>query len=387
MARTRWTSLLVVAALLALTATASAAQLRPPANLAAAGGDQKVTLTWTASSSRGVGGYRVYRENANGTWPTTPLATVSASTTSYVDGGLTNGTTYTYRATTIDTASPPHESAPSNTASATASAPAAGPCGTALTPPATYDHVVWVVMENHSYSQIIGSSSAPYVNQLAGECGSATNFTAESHPSLPNYIAMTSGSTQGITDDNGPSSHPLNVASIFSQLGSGGWRSLEESMPSNCDQSDSGEYAVRHNPAAYYTNISADCAVYDVPLGSTPDLSAKFTFVTPNLCDDMHDCSVATGDSWLSTFLPKVFASAQYQAGRTAVFLTWDEDDSASGNHIATLAIAPSVAPGTTSGTAFTHYSMLRTTEELLGLGTFIGNAATATSMRSAFTL
>jgi len=384
----RWTPLLVVAALLALVATASAASpLRPPTNLAAAGGDQKVTLTWTASSSKNVAGYRVYRENADGTWPTTPLATTSASTTSYTDAGLTDGTTYSYRATAIDTSSPPRESSPSNVASATPNAPASSPCGTALTPPTTYDHVVWVVMENHSYSEVIGSSSAPYINQLAGQCGSATNFFAESHPSLPNYIAMTSGSTQGITDDNGPSSHPLSVPSIFSQLGSGGWRSLEESMPSNCDLSDSGEYAVRHNPAVYYTNIRTDCASYDVPLGSTPDLSARFTFVTPNLCDDMHDCSVQSGDTWLSGFLPKVFASAQYQAGRTAVFLTWDEDDSGSGNHIATLAIAPSVAAGTTSSTTFNHYSMLRTTEELLGLGSFIGNAATATSMRSAFNL
>jgi hypothetical protein len=386
MTRTRWIPLLVVVALLALTSTASAA-LRPPTNLAATGGNQQVTLTWTLSTSRGVAGYRIYRQNPDGTWPTTPLATTSASTTRYVDSGLTNGTTYTYRATAIDGAVPPNESSPSNTASATPTAPPTGPCGTALTPPATYDHVVWIVMENHSYSQIIGSSSAPYINQLAGECGSATNFTAETHPSLPNYIAMTSGSTQGISDDNPPSSHPLSVASIFSQLGTGGWRSLEESMPSNCLLTDSGQYVVHHNPAAYYTNIRTDCATYDVPLGATPDVSARFTFVTPNVCNDMHDCSVATGDSWLSRFLPQVFSSAEYQAGKTAVFLTWDEDNLFSFNHVATLVAAPSVAPGTTSGTAFNHYSMLRTTEEMLGLGTFLGNAATATSMRSAFNL
>jgi hypothetical protein len=316
-----------------------------------------------------------------------PLATTSASTTSYSDAGLTNGTTYTYRATAIDAATPPHESSPSNTASATPSVPTAGPCGTALTPPATYDHVVWVLMENHSYSEIIGSSSAPYINQLARQCGSATSFTAETHPSLPNYIAMTSGSTQGITDDNDPSSHPLNVPSIFSQLGAGGWRSLEESMPSNCYLTNSGQYAVRHNPAAYYTNIRTDCGANDVPLASTPDVSARFTFVTPNVCSDMHSCSISTGDSWLSSFLPKVFSSAAYQAGRTAVFLTWDEDDSSQSNRIPTLVVAPSVVPATSSGTAFTHYSMLRTTEELLGLGSFLGNAATATSMRSAFNL
>ena len=266
------------------------------------------------------------------------------------------------------------------------SAAAAGPCATAATPPATYDHVVWVVMENKPYSGIIGSANAPYINQLKSQCGSASQFFAETHPSLPNYIAMTSGSTQGITDDSGPSAHPLNVASIFSQVGSTGWRSLEESMPSNCLLSNSGQYAVRHNPAAYYTNIRTACASRDVPLGSTPDVSARFTFVTPNLCHDMHDCSVSTGDTWLKGFLPKVFSSAAYQGGRTAVFLTWDEDDHSQSNHIATLVIAPSVGAGTTSSTVFNHYSMLRTTEQLLGLG-FLGQASTATSMRSAFNL
>jgi len=95
-------------------------------------------------------------------------------------------------------------------------------------------------MENHSYGQIVGSSDAPYLNKLAGQAGLATSFYAEAHPSLPNYIAMTSGSTQGITDDNPPADHPLSVPSIFSLLPSGESRSLEESMPANCSRTDSG---------------------------------------------------------------------------------------------------------------------------------------------------
>ncbi|HEV8104493.1 MAG TPA: hypothetical protein VGP69_12245, partial [Gaiellaceae bacterium] len=91
--------------------------------------------------------------------------------------------------------------------------------------------MIWIVMENHSYGQIIGSHDAPYLNSLAHKCGLAANFSAESHPSLPNYVAMTSGSTQGISDDGDPSEHQLSVQSIFSQLG-GGWRALDESMPS-----------------------------------------------------------------------------------------------------------------------------------------------------------
>ncbi len=366
---------------LAVLATA-APKLNPPTNLSSAPGDRSVTLSWTASSSPKIGGYRVYRKHPDGSWPAVPLTTTTRTATTYVDGGPTNGTSYSYRVTTIDTATRPAESAPSNTASATP-AGAAGPCGSTASAPATYDHVVWVVMENKAYSSIIGSASAPYINQLAKQCGSASQFFAETHPSLPNYIAMTSGSPQRIANDNPPSSHPLIVPSIFSQL-PGRWRSLQESMPSNCLLKNSGLYAVKHNPAGYYTNIRTECASLDVPLGSTPDVSARFTFVTPNLCNDTHDCSVATGDTWLSDFLGKVFSSTQYGAGRTAVFVTWDEDDSSHSNHIATVVAAPSVVPGTISAATFNHYSMLRTTEEMLSLG-FVGNAATAASMRGPF--
>jgi hypothetical protein len=158
-------------------------------------------------------------------------------------------------------------------------------------------------------------------------------------------------------------------------------------MPSNCFLGDSGQYAVKHNPAAYYTNIRTDCQTYDVPLGATPDISARFTFVTPNMCNDTHDCSVTTGDNWLKGFIPKLTSSPQYQSGATAIFLTWDEDDFTNVNQIPTIVIAPSTVPGTKAATRFNHYSLLRTTEEMLGLTTYLGGAAGATSMRSAFNL
>ncbi|HEY2175358.1 MAG TPA: alkaline phosphatase family protein [Mycobacteriales bacterium] len=362
----------------------------PPSGLTATAGDTKVSLGWGAATDNvGVTGYRVYRRNPDGTWPTAGTGSTAASTRTFTDTGLANGTAYTYRVTAVDAAG--NQSAPSTTASATPQAPTPppqqGPCGTAPVRPAAWQHVVWIVMENHSYSQVIGSSSAPYENALAGQCGLATNYFAITHPSLPNYVAMTSGNPQGITDDNPPSSHPLGVASIFSQLGTGGWRSLQESMPSNCLLTNSGQYAVKHNPAAYYTNIRTDCQNYDVPLGATPDISARFTFVTPNLCNDTHDCSVTTGDDWLKAFIPKLTSSPQYQSGTTAIFLTWDEDDSASGNQVATIVIAPSTITGTKSAVRFSHYSLLRTTEEMLGLTTYLGGAASAASMRSAFNL
>lgn len=272
------------------------------------------------------------------------------------------------------------------------------PCGVDRrhTAPARYDHVIWILEENKSFENVMGSPDAPFINGLAAKCGSATAMTAESHPSLPNYVAMTSGSLQGVTDDAGPSAHPLDVPSIFSQL-HGDWRGLDESMTTNCEQKNDGNYAVRHNPAAYYTNIRNVCDHRDVPL-EVPlpdrlDLSAKFTFVTPDVCDDMHSTcggsgtadELRRGDAFLSGLMAKIINSNEYQNGRTAVFLTWDEGVGAE-NRIATLVIAPSVPAGTTSGIPFNHYSMLRTTEDMLGLP-HLGAAETATSMRGAFGL
>jgi len=276
-----------------------------------------------------------------------------------------------------------------------------GPCGTTTTPPARVDHVIWIWMENKAYSDVIGSSSAPYENQLAGACGLATNYHGVTHPSLPNYIAATSGGTQGITDDNPPSSHPLAVASIYSQVKAVGktWRDYEESAPGNCPLATSGRYAVKHDPAPYYTGIRTDCALWDVPMGTTSsgnfltDLTngalPSFAFVTPNLCNDTHDCPVATGDAWLESWFAKILASPNYLAGKTVVLLTWDEDDGSASNHIPTIVVGPSTPAGTVSGTAFDHYALLKTAEQLLGITTFLGHAGDAgtTSMASAFNL
>ena len=188
-----------------------------------------------------------------------------------------------------------------------------------------------------------------------------------------------------MTDDSGPSSHRLAATSIFSLLGSD-WRTLAESMPSNCDHSSGGRYAVRHNPAVYYTAIAGECSSQDVPLAATPDLSARFTVIIPNLCNDMHDCSTATGDKWLAEEVPQIVNTPEYRSGTTALFITWDENDSG-GSLVPTYVVAPSVAPGTRSSQQFDHYSLLRTTEDMLGLHPLLGRAATASDMSAAFHL
>jgi len=150
-------------------------------------------------------------------------------------------------------------------------AAAAGPCGTLATAP-HYSHIVWIWMENHSYGDIIGSSQAPYINSVAAECGLATNYHNVSHPSLPNYVAGTSGlalsSLKSFDNDCNPSKRcSTSAASIFGQGES--WKAYEESMPSNCAASNSGEYAVRHNPPPYFTSLSG-CSSFDVPTPSSP---------------------------------------------------------------------------------------------------------------------
>jgi phosphatidylinositol-3-phosphatase len=223
------------------------------------------------------------------------------------------------------------------------------------------------------------------LNSLAARCGLASNYHNTTHPSLPNYLAATSGLAQArlpvlsFLDCNVSAVCDTPAASIFGQGET--WKAYQESMPSSCDRSNSGEYAVRHNPPPYYTSLSG-CAGRDVPYTQlAADLAGNalpaFSFITPNLTDDMHDGTTAQGDAWLASHLPAILNSSQYQAGTTAVFITGsggypaeDCDDTTvtdASCRVATIVISPSTPAGTRSGTFFSHYSLLATTEELLG--------------------
>jgi len=250
-----------------------------------------------------------------------------------------------------------------------------------------YDHVLWVWMENHSYRQVIGASAAPYETALARRFGTATRYASVGSPSLPNYIGATSGSTQGIGDDGGPGSHALTSDNIFRQVRTAGKteRSFEESMPTNCVLSSVDTYAVKHNPAAYYAggDDRTACRNDDRPFTATLPSGplATFTFVTPNLCHDTHDCSVGAGDAWLKTFLPTVMATPEYRQRHLAIFVVWDEY-----TPMPTIIISPTTPAGTVVSQPFDHYALLRTTEEILGLP-LLAKAASATSMRTGFGL
>ena len=291
------------------------------------------------------------------------------------------------------------------TAIGSPAAAGAGLCGRVAAPP-TYRHVVWIWMENHSYGDIIGNKAqAPYLNALASECGLATNYHNISHPSLPNYLAATSGRDRdGLPVlswlDCSPSAVcDTSAASIFGQGET--WKAYQESMPSNCARSNSGEYAVRHDPPPYYEKLSG-CASHDVPYAKlVTDLAANampaFSFITPNLIHDMHDGTIAQGDAWLASHLPAILTSAAYRAGNTAIFITWDEgsgghpaencaETSDTSCHIATIVVSPSTRAGSISGILFNHYSLLGTTEQLLGLPR-LGQASSYPTMTAAFHL
>ena len=270
---------------------------------------------------------------------------------------------------------------------ATTAAPV-GPCaGTA--PPGRYDRVVWIWMENHT--DVLASGAAAYERGVAAACGAGTNDADVGSPSLPNYLGATSGSTWGVGDDSGPGSHPIAADNLFRQVRAAGGteRSYEEAMPAPCTLGSGGRYAVKHNPAAYYVggNDRAACESDDVPLAGAfaHDIAAgtlpMFSFVTPDLCDDTHDCGIGTGDAWLAQWLARVLDGPQYRDGRTAVFVVWDEP-----TPMAELVMAPSVVPGTTVTVRTDHYALLRTTEELLGLP-LLGRAATAVDLRPLYHL
>jgi phospholipase C len=259
-----------------------------------------------------------------------------------------------------------------------------------------YDHVIWIWMENHTFDQVIGNSDAPYETRLAQSCGSATDYEEVGSPSLPNYIGATSGDVQRIHDDGSPSQRQVTANNLFRQVRDAGKqsRSYEDGMPSPCMLTPEGRYAVKHNPAAYYVGDGDRdaCARDNVPLGTLDDgplasdlrndTLPAFAFITPDLCNDTHDCSVATGDAFLASWLDQILDGTAYRAGRTAVFVVWDED-----SPMPNIVITPTTKPGTSIGGRIDHYALLRTTEEMLGLHDFLGAAAAAPSMRALFNL
>src|SRR5437899_6460512 len=209
-------------------------------------------------------------------------------------------------------------------------------------------HVMIIVMENEGYDQVVGSSSAPYENLLISRYATAANYNAVSHPSLPNYIAMVAGDTLGVTSDCQPSQCSFPDVTITNLLDSHGlsWREYAESMPVNCSQSinQDGLYFPKHNPFVYFSSVTNNtgsgltsqyCNSHVVPFTrfwddlQSPSLP-NFAFITPNMCDDGHDCNLSTGDGWLSTVIPRIINSSSFSS--TALFVVYDAGSGSGAN-------------------------------------------------------
>jgi phospholipase C len=266
-----------------------------------------------------------------------------------------------------------------------------------LTSAATINHAIIIVMENAAYGDVYGSSDAPYMTSIADKYSLLTNFYAITHPSLPNYLTMIAGSGFEITDDSAPANHTsiAGDAELTSLLKSKGvtWKTYQESMPSPCYKLSSGEYAVKHNPFVYFSDVTADstyCNSHVVDFNALNNDIAnnalpKYVFITPNLKNDGHDTSVNYADNWLKGFLPKLINSPSFSS--SIIFVTYDEDDNNSANHIYTAAVGPStiVKQGFKSVSKYDHYSMLATIEDIFSLGNLGRSDASATVMKDIF--
>ncbi len=236
------------------------------------------------------------------------------------------------------------------------------------------DHVVIVIEENHGYDQIIGSSDAPYINALARRGMLFTQSFGVTHPSQPNYLALFSGSTHGVTGNECPLQlSGENLASLL-QAKKLSFASYAESLPeAGALVCASGAYKRKHNPAANWAGLEATL----LPFSAFPADYAKLptvALVIPDQNHDMHDGSVAEGDAWLKQNIEPYARWAL--AHNSLLIVTWDEDDSRGDNRVATIFVGQMVKPGS-NPQRIDHYSILRTIEEMYGLP-YVGESAQA---------
>lgn len=371
----------------------------PPANLTGTAVSQtQINLSWSPSTdpppnSSGIKGYQIFRDGNK----------ISGNNlvtgTTFGDTGLTADTTYNYTTKAVDGAG--NVSADSNTVTVKTQGPppppppSGGPCGLTSAPPAKYNHVIVVVMENHHWADVL-NGGGQYMTQLKNNCATATNYAQAGSPSRPNYVAMVSGSVQGCNGSNADAPDCQSSADNImrqARVAGGTSKVYSESMTSNCQYNSSGPYATKHNSYPYFIGADdkAACARDNVPFGSPTagnfinDLNADrlptWSMIDPNLCNDTHDCATSTGDNWLKTLLPQIFNSLAYQRHDTAVIVTYDEY-----TPLPNIFIAPSVKSGSVYSGGMSHYGQLRTMEEMLGFP-LLGQASSAPSMRSPFNM
>ncbi|MEC3979959.1 alkaline phosphatase family protein [Amycolatopsis sp. H20-H5] len=242
----------------------------------------------------------------------------------------------------------------------------------------TPDHVVIVLFENHQQPQVIDSPSAPYITSLSKTGANFTQSYAVTHPSQPNYLAQFSGSTQGVSNDSCP--HTFTANNLGKQLVDSGrtFAGYSEGLPSTgYTGCSTGKYARKHAPWVNFSNLATSTNKPYTAFPSDYSTLPTVSYVIPDLCNDMHDCSVSTGDTWLKNNLKSY---ADWAATHNSLLVVdFDEDDFTTANRIPTVFYGQPVKPGDYSE-KITHYSVLRTIEDMYGL-THLGNASSATSI------
>jgi phosphatidylinositol-3-phosphatase len=241
-----------------------------------------------------------------------------------------------------------------------------------------FSHVVVIVMENKECGDVIGNRRAPFLNTLASRYALATSYFAIRHPSLPNYLALTGGSTFGIASDC--TACRVRATNLVDQLERAGlsWKAYMEGLPRPCYRGAvAGRYAKKHNPFVYYDDVVSNPARCSrvVPLANLrSDLDSgelpAFSWITPDSCHDMHDCGVAAGDRFLAGLVPRLLRAI---GPKGVLFITWDEGESDSvrgccgtavGGRVATIVAGPLARTGVAVGVPYDHYSLLRTIED-----------------------
>lgn len=252
-----------------------------------------------------------------------------------------------------------------------------------------FDHIILVVMENKSYDDIVGNQDdAPFLNMLIKSGGLATNYSAVAHPSLPNYIALIGGDTFGITSDC--TNCFVKSKNLIDNLATAGktWKAYMEDQPTPCFVGNKDNYAQKHNPFIYFDDIRKNperCKnivpltqlATDLKNGDIPNL----IWITPNLCNDMHNCSVSTGDKWLSKNLTQIINTPSIAKSNYLLIITWDEADLSEGNRVTTILYGPQVKKDFSSDATFDHYSVLSTIEKSWDLSPLTTNDKNASSL------
>lgn len=277
------------------------------------------------------------------------------------------------------------------------------------TPTGAIKTVFLIVMENHDWSQVKGSASAPYINHTLLALGAHAEQYKNPpalHPSEPNYLWLEAGSSLGVTTDLDPAvNHQSTTAHLATQLNAAGvsWRSYQEGISGTvCPLTGTGNYRTKHDPFVFFDDLTggrdphdAACIAHNRPFDELArDLEAgtvaRYNFLTPDLCDDGHDkCGPAQDqvrqtDDWLAAHIPGILASATYRDGG-AVFITWDEGNGHSDGPIGMIVLSPHAKAGYENSVPYTHSSTLRTVQEVFGVAPFLGDAARATDLSDLF--